>query len=195
MEHTIGMIMEGTEEVRENRLDILTSQYEAFKSLPGESVTQVFERFNRLINELSIQGKTYPLRETNRKFMLTLPAHLEHKVSSIRERNDFNTLSLEKLYGKLKTHEMEQNRGRSFMVLEQWTARNDELLKTTALTASSYREPKAKAVKPQNKKDEIFEAEMDDGDLQCDESEYYTLKSCSRWKILPWLPWLQILVT
>ena len=60
---TIGMIMEGTEEVRENRLDILTSQYEAFKSLPGESVTQVFERFNRLINELNIQGKKYPLRE------------------------------------------------------------------------------------------------------------------------------------
>ena len=91
---TIGMIMEGTEEVRENRLDILTSLYEAFKSLPGESVTQVFERFNRLINELSIQGKTYPLRETNRKFRLTLLAHLEHKVSSIKERDNFNTLSL-----------------------------------------------------------------------------------------------------
>ena len=43
--------------------------------------------------------------------------------------------------------------------------RNDELLKTTTLTASSYREPKVKAIKPQDKKDEIFEAEMDDGDL------------------------------
>ena len=53
---TIGMIMEGTEEVRENRLDILTSQYEAFKSLPGESITQVYEIFNKLLNELNIQG-------------------------------------------------------------------------------------------------------------------------------------------
>ena len=67
---TIELIMEGTEEVKENRLDILTSQYEAFKSLSGESITQVFERYNKLLNELSIQGKTYPLRETNRKFML-----------------------------------------------------------------------------------------------------------------------------
>ena len=41
---TIELIMEGTEEVKENRLDILTSQYEAFKSLSGESITQVFER-------------------------------------------------------------------------------------------------------------------------------------------------------
>ena len=40
---TIELIMEGTEEVKENRLDILTSQYETFKSLYGESITQVFE--------------------------------------------------------------------------------------------------------------------------------------------------------
>ena len=32
---TISMIMEGIEKVRKNRLDILTSQYEVFKSLPG----------------------------------------------------------------------------------------------------------------------------------------------------------------
>ena len=82
---TIQLIMEGTEEVKENRLDILTSQYEAFKSNPGESISNVFERFNKILNELSIQGKTYPLRETNRKFMLTLPHQVEHKASSIRE--------------------------------------------------------------------------------------------------------------
>ena len=37
---TIELLMEETTEVKENRLDILTSQYEAFKSLPGESITQ-----------------------------------------------------------------------------------------------------------------------------------------------------------
>ena len=40
---TIELIMEGTEEVKENRLDIRTSQYEAFKFLSGESITQVFD--------------------------------------------------------------------------------------------------------------------------------------------------------
>ena len=39
---TIELLMEGTTEVKENRLDILTSQYEAFKSLPGENISQVF---------------------------------------------------------------------------------------------------------------------------------------------------------
>ena len=83
---TIELLMEGTSEVKENRLDILTSHYEAFKSLPGESITQVFERYNKLLNDLNLHGKVYTSREVNRKFMLTLPSHLEHKISSIRER-------------------------------------------------------------------------------------------------------------
>ena len=97
--------------------------------------------------------------------MLTLPAHLKHKVSLIREKTDFNTLSPEKLYRKLKTHEMEQEQSKIIYGAGIVDRKNDELLKTTALTASSYRETEAKAVKPKNKKDEIFEAEMDDGDL------------------------------
>ena len=40
--------------------------------------------------------------------MLTLPSHLDNKSSSVRERLDFKTMSLEKLYGKMKTREMEQ---------------------------------------------------------------------------------------
>lgn len=166
---TVEMIMEGTEEVQENRLDILTSQYEAFKSLPGESVTQVFERFNKLLNELSIKGKKYPLRETNRKFMLTLPHHLEHKVSSIRERDDFSTMTLEKLYGKLKTHEMEQEQRKIIYGASTVDNKNSELLKTTALTASSYKD---KGVK----KDEFFEAEMIEEDQTINDDEFYTFE-------------------
>ena len=65
--------------------DILTTQYEALKSLPGEGITSVFERLNKLLNELSIHGKTYAQKEINRKFMLTLPSHLENKANSVRE--------------------------------------------------------------------------------------------------------------
>ena len=59
-----------------------------------------------------------------------------------------------------------KNKGRIIYGAGTVDSKNSKLLKTTALTASSYRETEAKAVKPQNKKDEIFEAEMDDGDLQ-----------------------------
>ncbi|XP_074342461.1 uncharacterized protein LOC141680026 [Apium graveolens] len=131
--------MEGTKDVRKNRLDILTSQYEAFKSLPGESITQVFERLNMLLNELSIHGKTYHQREVNKKFILLLPHHLENKASSVRERVEFETMTLEKLYGKLKTHEIEQEQRKIIYGGGTIDSKNVELLKTTALVASGIK--------------------------------------------------------
>ncbi|KAL8116056.1 hypothetical protein AgCh_022517 [Apium graveolens] len=105
---TIELINEGTEEVRENKLEILTSEYEHFKSNPGEGITEVFERYNAFINNLNINGKYYSIREVNKKFLLTLPTHLEHRITSIREARELSEISLERLYGMLKTYELEQ---------------------------------------------------------------------------------------
>ncbi|KAL8098251.1 hypothetical protein AgCh_031128 [Apium graveolens] len=105
---TIEVINEGTEEVRENKLEILTSEYEYFKSNPGEGITEVFERYNVLINNLNINGKYYSIREVNKKFLLTLPTHLEHRITAIREARDLSEISLERLYDVLKTYELEQ---------------------------------------------------------------------------------------
>ena len=105
---TIETINEGTEEVRENRLEILTSEYEHFKSISGEGISEVFERYNKLINKLNLQGKFYTQKDINRKFLLTLPTHLEHRITAIRESRDMNEDSLERLYGMLKNYELEQ---------------------------------------------------------------------------------------
>ncbi|KAL8125830.1 hypothetical protein AgCh_013212 [Apium graveolens] len=105
---TIEVINEGTEEVRENKLEILTFEYEHFKSNPGEGITEVFGRYNALINNLNINGKYYSIREVNKKFLLTLPTHLKHRITAIREVRDLNEISLERLYGMLKTYELEQ---------------------------------------------------------------------------------------
>ncbi|KAL8119782.1 hypothetical protein AgCh_017046 [Apium graveolens] len=108
MWETIEVINEGTEEVRKNKLEILTSEYEHFKSNPGEGITEVFERYNALINNLNINDKYYSIREVNKKFLLTLPTHLEHRIIAIREARDLSEISLDRLYGVLKTYELEQ---------------------------------------------------------------------------------------
>ena len=102
---TIETINEGTEEVRENRLEILTYEYEHFKSTSGVGISEVFERYN---NKLNLQGKFYTHEEINRKFLLTLPTHLEHRITAIIESMDMNEVSLERLYGVLKTYDLEQ---------------------------------------------------------------------------------------
>ena len=116
---TIETINEGTEEVRENRLEILTSEYEHFKFTAGEGISEVFERYNKLINKLNLQGKFYTQKEINIKFLLTLPTHLEHRITAIRESRDMNEVSLERLYGVLKTYKLEQISRRRSMGKEE----------------------------------------------------------------------------
>ena len=57
---------------------------------------------------MNLQGKFYTQKEINRKFLLTLPAYLEHRITAIIESRDMNEVSLEIIYGVLKTYEQEQ---------------------------------------------------------------------------------------
>ncbi|XP_063948168.1 uncharacterized protein LOC135152246 [Daucus carota subsp. sativus] len=84
------------------------AQYEQFGSNPGEGISEVFIKYNNLINNLNLNGKYYDNKEKNLKFLLTLPEHLEHRITAIRESRDLHEISLEKPYGVLKTYELEQ---------------------------------------------------------------------------------------
>ena len=75
----IETINEGTEEVRENRLKILTSEYEHFKSTAGEGISEVFERYNKLINKLNLQGKFYTQKEIVRSVVF-VEGGVEYKL-------------------------------------------------------------------------------------------------------------------
>ena len=70
---TIETINEGTKEVRENRLEILTSEYENFKSTSGKGISEVFESYNKLINNLNLQGKFYTQEGDQQKVSFDTP--------------------------------------------------------------------------------------------------------------------------
>ncbi|KAK1365736.1 hypothetical protein POM88_041297 [Heracleum sosnowskyi] len=103
----LALLCEGNEEVKGNQRQILISQYEAFMAKPGEDLTSMFERFSKLLPELQIHGKYYDRKELNVKFLLTLPDHLEHKTTAIREGRDLKNITFETLYGILKSYELE----------------------------------------------------------------------------------------
>ncbi|KAK1388841.1 hypothetical protein POM88_017019 [Heracleum sosnowskyi] len=94
----LALLCEGSEEVKGNQRQILISQYEAFMAKPGEDLTSMFERFSKILTELQIHGKYYDRKELNVKFLLTLPDHLEHKTTAIREGRDLNNITFETLY-------------------------------------------------------------------------------------------------
>ncbi|MQM13164.1 hypothetical protein Taro_046087 [Colocasia esculenta] len=101
---------EGTDEVKETRIDILVTQYERFQMQSGELTTQMYNRFTDITNGLAGLRKTYEMGDMVRKILRSLPASWSPKVTAIEEANDLKRMSLEKLIGSLMAHEINMER-------------------------------------------------------------------------------------
>ncbi|MQL83829.1 hypothetical protein Taro_016326, partial [Colocasia esculenta] len=101
---------EGTDKVKETRIDILVTQYERFQMQPGESITQMYNRFTDITNGLAGLGKSYEMGDMVRKILRSLPASWTPKVTAIEDANDLKRMSLEKLIGSLMAHEINMER-------------------------------------------------------------------------------------
>ncbi|KAK1384307.1 hypothetical protein POM88_022042 [Heracleum sosnowskyi] len=167
---TIEIINEGTKEVRENKLEILTSSYEHFRSNPGEGISEVFERYNKLINDMNLNGKHYTIKEINKKFLLTLPIHLEHRISAIREARDIGEISLERLYGVLKTYELEQ-------IQQNELYGTGKIVGTsTALTTIVPQKLEVKVVQPSSSNLDVIDAEFGLTSIDQSGGDFYSLE-------------------
>ena len=76
---------EGTDKVKETRIDILVAQYERFQMQTGESITQMFSRFTDITNGLAGLGKVYDVPDMVRKVLRSLPSSWTPKVTAIEE--------------------------------------------------------------------------------------------------------------
>ncbi|MQM04234.1 hypothetical protein Taro_037028 [Colocasia esculenta] len=101
---------EGTDKVKETRIDILVTQYERFQMQLGESITQMYSRFIDITNGLAGLGKSYEMGDMVRKILRSLPASGTPKVTAIEEANDLKRMSLEKLIGSLMAYEINMER-------------------------------------------------------------------------------------
>ncbi|MQM15820.1 hypothetical protein Taro_048772 [Colocasia esculenta] len=55
----LKLTYEGTDKVKETRIDILGTQCEKFQMLTGETITQIYSRFTDITNGLAGLGKMY----------------------------------------------------------------------------------------------------------------------------------------
>ncbi|GLT28089.1 hypothetical protein SLA2020_030450 [Shorea laevis] len=98
---------EGTNQVKESKINRLIYRYELFKMKPEESIQEMFTRLNDIVNSLKALGKVYPPQEVVRKVLRSLPKSWEAKKTAIEESKDPNTLKVEDLIGKLMTYDIE----------------------------------------------------------------------------------------
>ncbi|KAL8101029.1 hypothetical protein AgCh_033056 [Apium graveolens] len=113
-----------TDSIKKNRKTILTQEYEHFDSKPDESLTGLYDRFVKLLNDLSLVKKEYDLEDSNLKFLLALPESWDLKATTIRDNYNLEEITLDEIYGMLKTYELE---------MEQRSKRNGIKSRTVAL--------------------------------------------------------------
>ena len=70
---------EGTNQVKESKINILVHKYELFKMEHDESITEIFTHFTDIINGLKYLGKSYSNSDLVRKILRSLPRTWEAK--------------------------------------------------------------------------------------------------------------------
>ncbi|KAJ9548908.1 hypothetical protein OSB04_021451 [Centaurea solstitialis] len=97
----------GTKSTKRNQKAILKQQYENFTSMKNESMTQTFDRFNKLIGELATVDVKMDKDDVNRKFLRSLGEEWTMYTVSFRQGDDLEDKELEDLYNDLRIFESE----------------------------------------------------------------------------------------
>ncbi|XP_070020719.1 uncharacterized protein [Nicotiana sylvestris] len=79
-------------QVKQSKIDMLTTEYEPFEMKEDESIQDMHTRFTSIINELHSFGSW------------------ESKVNAITEAKDLQNLTIDELIGNLKTYEMKRKK-------------------------------------------------------------------------------------
>ena len=134
-----------TKEIKKNRRFVLTQEYEYFEAKANESLTEIYDRFLTLVNELALVGKEYSNEDSNTKFMRALPEEWDLKTTIIRDNTaSLDDVSLDEIQGRLKIHDldiMQRNNGkptRTKYVVLNAKANTIERLSSSARRKTKY---------------------------------------------------------
>ncbi|VFQ98406.1 unnamed protein product [Cuscuta campestris] len=96
---------EGTDQVREAKIDFLTQEYEMFRMKEGEKIDDMFDRFSKIINDLHALKKTYTNKDLVKKILRSLTPEWRSKADAIYESIGVSNVTIDGLRGNLKTYE------------------------------------------------------------------------------------------
>jgi hypothetical protein len=99
---------EGSSEIKSSRKDTYNRQYQTFSQKLGEFLDVCFARFESIMSNLrSCAPLAYFDNERAKQLLYALDDHAwGMKITALEESADFATLNIEKLFSKLKSHEL-----------------------------------------------------------------------------------------
>jgi hypothetical protein len=101
-------IYEGSSEIKSSHRDTYDRQYQIFSQKPGESLDNCFAHFESIVSSLRSCGPLSYSDNERAKQLLYAPddSIWGMKITALEESADFATLDTEKLFSKLKSHEL-----------------------------------------------------------------------------------------
>ena len=107
--NTLETYHEGSSQIKKVRQTVYKREYNRFEMLPGESIDDIFSRFNNVINLMKAVGIEYSQSENATHLLAAINTkEWEIKATAIQENVNLDDLTLELLYSKLKTHEIQR---------------------------------------------------------------------------------------
>nr|XP_016485317.1 PREDICTED: uncharacterized protein LOC107805757 [Nicotiana tabacum] len=88
---------EGTTQVKQSKIDMLTTKYALFKIKEDESIQDMHTHFTSIINELYSLGEIIPRNKLVRKILKVLQGSWESKVNAITRDKDLQKLTIDEL--------------------------------------------------------------------------------------------------
>ncbi|CAM8908109.1 unnamed protein product [Rhodiola kirilowii] len=102
----LQIAFEGTDKVRNSRMQAVTTRFEEMKMKESETITEYNTRVLELSNEASALGKPIDEERLASKVLRSLPPRFAMKVTAIEEMHDITKLKLDELMGSLRTYEI-----------------------------------------------------------------------------------------
>ncbi|GKA48688.1 putative ribonuclease H-like domain-containing protein [Tanacetum coccineum] len=97
----------GNKESKKVQRTLLKQQYENFSGSSSEIMDQTFDRLQKLISQLEIQGEVIEQEDMNLKLLRSLPSEWKTHALIWRNKEEIETISLDDLYNNLKIYEPE----------------------------------------------------------------------------------------
>jgi hypothetical protein len=98
----------GSSKIKSSHRDTYNRQYKTFSQKPGESLDDCFAHFESIVSSLrSYDPLAYSDNERAKQLLYALDDSVwGMKITVLEESADFTTLDTEKLFSKLKSHEL-----------------------------------------------------------------------------------------
>nr|GEW08491.1 hypothetical protein [Tanacetum cinerariifolium] len=95
----------GNKESKKVQRTLLKQQYENFATSSSETLDQTFDRLQKLISQLELQGEVIQQEDINLKLLRSLPSKWKTHALIWRNKAELETISLDDLYNNLKIYE------------------------------------------------------------------------------------------